>query len=264
MATFIFAKLTQAVKFFEAESVSQSDKSVLKFRQFCRMFLIISKFTVANGSAEKAWEIFFALDVIFSLLLWRKSERDNFYIGILQIKPRGQVVYLIDDEDEKIFQRFKWRLQENGKTVYRGLLHVFGRDDVAGREIHDNCRGRFILRESVANNVRRSSARAAEFAFDESRIDIGIDEIAEIFYRSDLECIVESAQVVIENYILITCVLEKIIQILSQTNYAAVFRILVRIQHVAFQNNQRLDLREQLKFLVPFRDIIVHAWFSCS
>ena len=115
------------------------------------------------------------------------------------------------------------------------------------------------MRESIADNVRRSSTSSAELAFYKARINISFYEFTKIFYGFYLKSIVEPSQVVIENYILITCVLEKIIQVLRKSNNATVFRILIRIQHVAFQNNQRLNLREKFKLLVPLRNIIIHV-----
>ena len=127
------------------------------------MCLIIGKILLKNIRCKKTGKVF-AFDQLLSLLFRRRADADRFYIGILQIKPRRDIVDLIDDHNHQVFQRSVRRSnilslhrskKQVGKAVHLGLVYMIRRSDIPGGKIHDNRNGLFVLADRCSDKGRR-------------------------------------------------------------------------------------------------------------
>ena len=149
-------------------------------------------------------------------------------------------------------------LDEPREGIHLVLIELVWQRDVAGCHIHDGDRRFLVLLQSLLHHPHSAAiAVTLEHGLDGAIVFLLVHELCETLYHACLAVVVKSLKAVVEDDVLVASILEKIVQVIRQADdralgEASLHGVLIDVQHIAVQYQHRLDLREQVKFPVPF------------
>ena len=194
---------------------------------------------------------------------------DGFAQRIAQIEPRGQVVELGNQQNQQILPLAHGGAHGGGahgglhqqvEAVHVVLVHPLRGDDVVAGQLHHHGGGGVGLAHRPADDIGRG---LLGIALEFRRNGPGFDLAAVIFRKTDQSLffvgVHEAYQVGIKHHLAVAVVCQKAVEVFSEGHQlvlgdGAFHGIAAHVQHIAFQDDQRLHGAEKLQFTVPFGD----------
>ena len=269
------AHTAERIKLGEAHAFGQPNELFPQLAQIVRMLLIIGHVRAVHCRIEERRPRAAAQEP-HPLIAIGRFQRNRLANGVVQIKPRGQVVELVDQQNQQIRQLSlrradgrsrQRRLQQEIKAVDLHLVEAVRRDDIAARHLHHDGGRVLSLHHGAADDVRRGiRVVPLELRRNRPADDFRLIRFREIIQHLRRIRVHQPHQIGIEHYLLIPGIGQVRIQEHAQRQQR-ILRHRTRhrhahlIHHAPFQHQQRLYATKQFQFPIPARNQVLHRIF---